>query len=314
MWLEQATLLVDEGECSDKEKRQRILESLKGPALEIIQAVRMTEPDASPHDFIEAIESIFGTVESGEELYLSFRALHQQSGERLSDFLRRLERSLVKVLKIRERKDDPPTFLNLLREMIEEESRQSARQSQTAPVRRQHVRTIQAEKEKEPDSTTQRELEAQIQELKARLEKRNNSWSQLPPDDPIGGSKEKEKKKQKIESQSELKSLRKQVEALENKMSVMAVNYTSAPKPKNMTQPSRHKAAQTHKPIPFKMSPSKDFDGYFCYKCGENGHIANRCTSAENPQKVIRKLIRVVRGAPDPTKTNILHVDANMNG
>uniref|UniRef100_A0A3P8U0A3 Paraneoplastic antigen Ma1 homolog n=1 Tax=Amphiprion percula TaxID=161767 RepID=A0A3P8U0A3_AMPPE len=152
MWLEQATLLVDEGECSDKEKRRRILESLKGPALEIIQAVRMTEPDASPHDYIEAIESIFGTVESGEELYLSFRALRQQSGERLSDFLRRLERSLVKVvqagglpvssankarveqlirgstsdlmllqLKIRERKDDPPSFLNLLREMIEEE-------------------------------------------------------------------------------------------------------------------------------------------------------------------------------------------------
>lgn len=79
--LEQATLLVDEGECSDKEKRRRILESLRGPALEIIQAVRMTQPDASPHDFIEAIESIFGTAESGEELYLSFRALHQQPGE-----------------------------------------------------------------------------------------------------------------------------------------------------------------------------------------------------------------------------------------
>ncbi|XP_030254960.1 paraneoplastic antigen Ma2-like [Sparus aurata] len=80
-WLEQATLLVTEGECSDKEKRRRILESLKGPAFEIIQAVRLTQPDASPHEYIEAIESIFGTVESGEELYLSFRALRQQPGE-----------------------------------------------------------------------------------------------------------------------------------------------------------------------------------------------------------------------------------------
>uniref|UniRef100_A0A8C5G1B2 Uncharacterized protein n=1 Tax=Gouania willdenowi TaxID=441366 RepID=A0A8C5G1B2_GOUWI len=95
-WLEQVTLLVDEGECSDKEKQRRILESLKGPALEIIQAVRMTQPDASPCDYIEAIESIFGTAESGEELYLSFQALHQQPGECMSDFLRRLERSKLR--------------------------------------------------------------------------------------------------------------------------------------------------------------------------------------------------------------------------
>uniref|UniRef100_A0AAZ1XB38 Uncharacterized protein n=1 Tax=Oreochromis aureus TaxID=47969 RepID=A0AAZ1XB38_OREAU len=156
IWLEQATLLVDEGECSDKEKRRRILESLKGPALEIIQAVRLTQPDASSQDYIEAIETIFGRVESAEELYLSFRALHQQPGEHLSEFLRRLERSLVKVvqggglpvsaankarleqlvkgstselmllqLKIRERMDSPPSFLNLLREVMEEEGRQA---------------------------------------------------------------------------------------------------------------------------------------------------------------------------------------------
>lgn len=175
-WLEQATLLVEEGECSVKEKRRRILESLKGPAFEIIQAVRLTQP----HEYIEAIESIFGTVESAEELYLSFRALHQRPDESLSEFLRRLERSLVKVvqggglsvsaansarleqlirgstseimllqLKIRERISNPPTFLNLLREVMEEEGRQSARQSRVAPLRHQRVRIIQTETGKE---------------------------------------------------------------------------------------------------------------------------------------------------------------------
>lgn len=83
-WLEQATLLVEEGECSDKEKRRRILESLKGPAFEIIQAVRMTQSEASSDEYVAAIESIFGTVQSAEELHLTFRNLHQQSGERLS--------------------------------------------------------------------------------------------------------------------------------------------------------------------------------------------------------------------------------------
>uniref|UniRef100_A0A3Q2CE31 Paraneoplastic antigen Ma-like C-terminal domain-containing protein n=1 Tax=Cyprinodon variegatus TaxID=28743 RepID=A0A3Q2CE31_CYPVA len=74
-WLEQATLLVEEGECSDKEKQRRILESLKRPAFEIIQAVRLTQPDASPHEYIKAIVSIFGTVESPEEQYLIERSL-----------------------------------------------------------------------------------------------------------------------------------------------------------------------------------------------------------------------------------------------
>lgn len=40
-WLEQARLMFEECDRSDREKRQRIVESLKGPALEIIQAVRL---------------------------------------------------------------------------------------------------------------------------------------------------------------------------------------------------------------------------------------------------------------------------------
>ncbi len=46
----------------------------------------------------EALESTFGTPVSEEDLYFAFRGLQQQSGEKLSDFLRRLERSLTKVV------------------------------------------------------------------------------------------------------------------------------------------------------------------------------------------------------------------------
>ncbi|XP_056437540.1 uncharacterized protein LOC130374637 [Gadus chalcogrammus] len=329
-WLEQATLLVEEVECSDKEKRRRILESLKGPAFEIIQAVRMTQPDASPREYIEAIESIFGTVESSEELYLSFRALHQQPGERLSEFLRRVERSLVKVvqggglpvsaanstrleqllrgstselmllqLKIRERSSNPPTFLNLLREVMEEEGRQSARQSQVSHLRPQRVRTVQAEKEKEPESVSRSELQARIQELRAQLEQRSNPQPQPPSDESFNGLTEKQK--QRNESQSELQSLKKQVKALESKMSVMAVNYTSEQTP----QPHRYKAATGYKPAHSRVSsPRQDNDEFFCYRCGENGHIATRCTAPENLQKVIRKLIRLARVSPLSHKEN----------
>lgn len=96
-------------------------------------------------------------------------------------------------LKIRDRRSNPPTFLNLLREVMEEESCQSARQNQAAPMRHQRVRTIQAEKEKEPVSVSQSELQAQIQELRAQLEERDNPRLQLPSSDSLRG-KEKQKK------------------------------------------------------------------------------------------------------------------------
>ena len=152
-WVEQANLMVEESESNDKEKRRRIFESLKGPALEIFKAVRLSDPDVSPKGCIKALEGAFGTAESGEDLYFSFRLMQQQEGEKLSDFLRRLERSLTKVvqrgglqdksidqarveqllrgavkadlmliqLRLRERRTTPPTFLELLNEIHKEE-------------------------------------------------------------------------------------------------------------------------------------------------------------------------------------------------
>ncbi|KAL7868663.1 hypothetical protein SRHO_G00100470 [Serrasalmus rhombeus] len=68
-WLEQAKLMVEECGCPDREKHRRIVESLKSPALGIFQAVKAANPEASPMEYVEAIESSFGSMESGEDLY-----------------------------------------------------------------------------------------------------------------------------------------------------------------------------------------------------------------------------------------------------
>lgn len=136
------------------------MESLKGPALDIVKAVRFSSPDADALQYIEALESTFGTSESGEDLYFAFCLLRQCPGEALSDFLRRVEKSLTKVvqrgglspqmvdrvrveqlirgavesdmmllqLRLRERKTQPPTFLALLNEIREAEESEAARQ------------------------------------------------------------------------------------------------------------------------------------------------------------------------------------------
>lgn len=72
-WLEQAWLMVEESDCTDKEKRRRLMESLKGPALEIAKSVRESDPEAGPVEYLEALESAFGSAESGDDLYFAFR-------------------------------------------------------------------------------------------------------------------------------------------------------------------------------------------------------------------------------------------------
>lgn len=140
--------------------------SLKGPALEIVKAVRHTNPDASPDECLKALESAFGSVESGDDLYFAFRLMQQQRGEKLSDFLRRLERSLAKViqrgglpvshrerarleqllrgavdsdmmliqLRLRERNATPPNFLQLLTEIRAEEEYEASRKKLNTSV------------------------------------------------------------------------------------------------------------------------------------------------------------------------------------
>ncbi|XP_034023520.1 paraneoplastic antigen Ma1 homolog [Thalassophryne amazonica] len=81
-WLEQAWLMVEESDCTEREKRRRIMESLKGSALEIAKSVKDSYPDAKPTEYLEALESAFGTAESGYDLYFAFRLMQQQPAEK----------------------------------------------------------------------------------------------------------------------------------------------------------------------------------------------------------------------------------------
>uniref|UniRef100_A0AAY4C7A1 Paraneoplastic antigen Ma-like C-terminal domain-containing protein n=1 Tax=Denticeps clupeoides TaxID=299321 RepID=A0AAY4C7A1_9TELE len=98
LWNEQAYLMISECDCSDKEKKRRIMESIRGPALEVIKAARDDTPDLSSRDYVKALERAFGSAESGEDLYFTFRLMQQLPREKLSDFVRRLEKPLSKVL------------------------------------------------------------------------------------------------------------------------------------------------------------------------------------------------------------------------
>uniref|UniRef100_A0A9J8BME5 Paraneoplastic antigen Ma-like C-terminal domain-containing protein n=1 Tax=Cyprinus carpio carpio TaxID=630221 RepID=A0A9J8BME5_CYPCA len=195
-WMDQARLMITECDCSEKEKRRRIVESLKGPALDIIRAVRFSYPEASALQYLEALESTFGSSESGEDLYFKFRLMRQGTGEALSEFLRRMEKTLSKVvereglslrlvdkvrveqlirgavnsdmmllqLRLRERKNNPPSFLSLLKEIREAEESEAARHRMSAKAKAIHFH----ENERASTSVIQ-ELKAEIEELRSQI-------------------------------------------------------------------------------------------------------------------------------------------------
>lgn len=313
-WMEQARLMTVECECSEREKRRRIMECLKGPALDIVKAVRFSSPDASALQYLDALENTFGTFESGEDLYFAFRLLRQSSGEALSDFLRRLEKSLTKVvqrgglapqlmdrvrieqlirgaveadlmllqLRLRERKEQPPNFLALLNEIKEAEENEATRHKIKTSVKPIHLRT-----DDKLSSSVVEQLREEIQELRSRVE--GDSEKKPVASLRVESRDQHVKKRVEVQEESEVQLLKKQVQKLQEQLSVMNVSSTKQ-SPQDVSNP---------KPVQFRNQgrSSKNREDLFCYRCGEDGHIATKCKAPENTTLVIQKLVRSLRQA-----------------
>lgn len=316
-WLEQAWLLVEETEGSDREKRRRLIGSLKGPALEIVKAARQINPDVSPKECLEALESAFGSAESGDDLYFAFRLMQQQKGEKLSDFLRRLERSLAKVIQrgglpagckdrarleqllrgaiasdlmliqlhLRERKAAPPNFLQLLTEIRAEEEYETARKKLSASVHQVHANT-----EVDTRQTEIQNLKAELKELKSMVASVVTKSTAVKDDYRVvktNGAPPGSENRQ----DAELAALKKQVKRLKQKTSNKMPKHDATAIVSTME-------ASNQVPNSPKGAPKRSEEN-FCYRCGESGHFATKCRNPENQAKVIRKLIHALKVTKD---------------
>lgn len=143
-----------------------------------------------------------------------FRSMQQHSGERLSDFLRRLERMLTKVvqkgglhpsrrdqarveqllrgtfeselmlvqLRLRERRHNPPTFLELLNEIREEEDHQLLRCKSAPSARKATVHQLNAMETTTSSTSETAYLQSEIDELKAQLSRFSTEKSSMRAD------------------------------------------------------------------------------------------------------------------------------------
>uniref|UniRef100_A0A674J074 CCHC-type domain-containing protein n=1 Tax=Terrapene triunguis TaxID=2587831 RepID=A0A674J074_9SAUR len=97
-WLEHTTEMLQEWAVPDAEKRRCLIESLSGPALDVIRTLKLIDPGVSVKDCLEALDHTFGSVEGPEDSYCKFLNSRQQIGEKISAYIQRLERLLQRAV------------------------------------------------------------------------------------------------------------------------------------------------------------------------------------------------------------------------
>ncbi|XP_060759928.1 paraneoplastic antigen Ma1 homolog [Neoarius graeffei] len=275
-WMEQATQMISEWQCSDAVKKQRIVESLKGPAADIVRFLKVSNSLATATDYLTALETAYGTTESGPDLMAKFRHTYQEDGEKLSVFLYRLDKLLHRAL---------------LKGGIGAEGMNKARMEQLikgalpndmVALRVRISHTLEA-----PPSFSQLMKEVREEEnwISARESVRTTAKVATPV---ISGAS----------AMSGLDSLKEEVKELSSQvsklLSVAKVMSSSDTPATNAGSDVRvaEAAAQSGLPRDRAVRPQP---GIFCYKCGEDGHTKRECQGSEDLRKVNQKLLKMHR-------------------
>ncbi|XP_003412414.1 paraneoplastic antigen Ma2 [Loxodonta africana] len=158
IWLEQATEIVKEWPVAEAEKKRWLMESLRGPALDLMHIVQADNQSISVEECLEAFKQVFGSLESRRTSQVRYLKTYQEEGEKVSAYVLRLETLLRKAVekraiprniadqvrleqimagaslseilwcRLRELKDQgpPPSFLELMKVIREEEEEEAS--------------------------------------------------------------------------------------------------------------------------------------------------------------------------------------------
>uniref|UniRef100_A0A8C5Q580 Paraneoplastic antigen Ma-like C-terminal domain-containing protein n=1 Tax=Leptobrachium leishanense TaxID=445787 RepID=A0A8C5Q580_9ANUR len=97
-WVELAMQALDEWDVSEAQKKQRITESLKGPASEAVRNLKLSKRDCTALDYLNILQEVFRRTEKVAELMYQYEHTYQQKGEKMTEYMRRLHKILYQVL------------------------------------------------------------------------------------------------------------------------------------------------------------------------------------------------------------------------
>lgn len=275
-WRAGVELVRRDPAISDLQRTRLIRDSLLPPASDLVKHL---SHDALPDVYLQQLESPYGTVQDGDELYAEFRDTYQNHGEKSSEYLQRLQVALqhamrrggvpkremdqrllaqfcrgcwdgglITELQLKQRKLNPPPFAEFLLLLRTEEDREAAKNQRM----KQHLGVSKHK------VTTNAQLVQSEDETKL--------CSALT---------------------SLTKQLSQQMTAIQQQLAVLTAGQASRNLGLTMQSASRQfeprKAERSGESGPSTLKPG------FCFRCGEDGHIKPQCDSNPNPALVSAK-------------------------
>ena len=259
---------------------RKIVDSLMPPAANVVKSLG---PQSNPRAYLDLLDSAYATVEDGDELFAKFLSINQNSGEKPSSYLHRLQtllnkvvkmkaistkdadkqllkqfcrgcwnNSLISTLQLEQKKENPPTFAELLLLLRTEEDKQAAKSNRM----KQHLGFV--------------KTKVQSQAHNVCLSDGDEYDSPAPVNTPP--SARKQMQKQIVDLQAQLTTLLHQKEGKSDKNKGAKKRVKPKEESVSVRPPPAQPASVAKKPRP-----------WYCYRCGEDGHIASSCTDPPNP-------------------------------
>ena len=273
-WRSSVDLIMKDPAVSDLLRSRKIFESLLPPAADMVKHLNA---DTLPAVYLQLLDSAFGTVQDGDELYAKFMDTVQDAAEKPSAYLQRLhvalnltvkrggipveevnkhllsqfcrgcwDNSLLSELQLKHKKANPPSFAELLLLLRTEEDREAAKSLR----------------------------------MKRHLGAKPKVTSHLQ----VAHSDTREEEGMS----ATLKELTKQIAEIQNQLASLTANQQKATRPSNSKPFERKKPSATTKQPGKPSSNTRPNPGY-CFNCGEDGHIKPQCDNEPNPTLVAEK-------------------------
>uniref|UniRef100_A0A8C6TMF7 CCHC-type domain-containing protein n=1 Tax=Neogobius melanostomus TaxID=47308 RepID=A0A8C6TMF7_9GOBI len=268
-WQSGVELILKDPSISDLQRTRLIRDNLLPPAAEIVKHL---SPDTAPETYLQHLNSAYGTVQDGDELYAKFLDTYQDAGEKPSTYLQRLQvalqiavkrggipvkdvdkrlliqftrgcwdNNLIVELQLRQKKHNPPSFAELLLLLRTEEDQDAAkavRMKQHLGVAKQRVAS-----------------HAQL----VHPEEETNLCAALT---------------------NLTKQFTEQMSAMQNQLAALTASQSGS---------SPRAATKTFEKPKFGNVKSAFPKPGFCFCCGEDGHIKPQCENPPNPSLVSSK-------------------------
>lgn len=276
-WRSHIDFYLKDPTFSDLQVVRKIVESLLSPAASIVKHLG---PQASSRSYLSLLDSAYAAVGDGDELFAKFLHTNQNAGEKPSAYLQRLQvalsavvrrgglvaskmdrqllkqfcrgcwnNSLIANLQLEQKADSPPSLSELLLLLRTEEDKQAAKSNRM----KQHLGFSKTK--------VQSNLHNVFDPFASESE-----MLQTPPDPSAENQK---MKKQIADLQSQLAALK-----------ASKAQEQGGARPKSKTQKPKDPKQQT--PQQFAGKANKKPRPWYCFNCGEDGHISPSCGNEPN--------------------------------